>query len=275
MTAFVPTQLGVLLPSDINDLAAAGFANGDFAKRVGGVWAGAQVVENSYYAPMPAFSLASFPFTVCGSGDNIITPTIPVGYKALIPAGMAGVSNPTSSNITMSYFLRRSSTNYFIGTISLSNSTFRAPPVVLEPGDGLVVNGSAPGLVVSGIYFLVPDTSNLKISLTFLNSGDNTLYTCPTGKQAILWGALPIGVGSFFSQVYNSSGGTLTVKWHHVPSGGAADGTNIFAYQTINANVVGQPTVPGQLFTAGESFVINMNNVGPCWTPTVIYEFDA
>lgn len=43
MTAFIPTQLGVMLPSDINDLAAAGINDGDFAKRVGGAWVGAAV----------------------------------------------------------------------------------------------------------------------------------------------------------------------------------------------------------------------------------------
>lgn len=58
MTAFVPTQLGVMLPSDINDLTANGISDGEFAKRVAGAWDGALVMGNGFLFPLPQFERA-------------------------------------------------------------------------------------------------------------------------------------------------------------------------------------------------------------------------
>lgn len=274
MTAFVPTQLGVLLPSDINDLAAAGIADGEFAKRVGGAWDGVKAVENGLYNPFVEFTPVKFAQSNLPLGDTTITPTIPAGFSLIIPAiGLSNVEGAGSITVS-TYHVRGANSYSSLGSSSLANNVSVTGFIgVLQSGDSVKITTNAAGICLSGRGFLVPSTSRAQLIASELNSGDNLIYTCPASKKAFLvTPALSAGALLIFR---NSAGSARTYKCYVVSTGNSPSSSNSVASIAVNNNALGQFTSAPITLEAEDMFYVNASGAGTQMFECVFFEVDA
>lgn len=173
-----------------------------------------------------------------GTGDIDIY-TVPTSKKAII-AGVAGY-NPTAGTINWYGQMKLSGTYRRVtGTIgSLTNTGSSAVAnFILEAGDKLAIHTDATGLNVFPNIYEVDDTAPIKTaSLASFSVGDNTLYTVPGGKTAMVQGNPVTGFSPPISSAAavgytNDSGLARTIYVAFIPSGGssiqgAATGANV------------------------------------------------
>lgn len=287
MTAFVQTQTGVFLPSDINDLGANGIADGQFAKRVSGAWAGAgegdmvsadagnalavgsdsklMLAPPLFYNGFVQYPLYSNEF-ICSSGVNTVTPTIPAGYKLLIYLWQ--VSDKDLSSVALVFNLIHGGVTYNLRNVSVTNQA-QTPnnEIVVTDGDSLVLNSAAAGLYVVMRGVFVPDIAPLKlIQFASITGGFayDTVYTCPAGKVAYLHSSIPYGgqmaiVSSF--RIINMAGANKIYRVYKVPSGDTPSANNQIAYIQANYSAggsgLGTSMAVSPLFHAGDSLVFS------------------
>lgn len=190
--------------------------------------------------------------------------TVPSNRKALVYAGSYGnfggntVTVTAEAKIGGNYYPISSPTAETTNTALTLTAFF---PIVLSAGQSLSVLTSATGL---SIWFGVVEfdaTSPLRsVSLTTVSTGDNTLYTCcGSGTTAQLLPAYP-NAGYFGSVYYsNASGGTRTLLWYAVPSGGSKGVTNQFLQSATTGNLVTtNRTAPSNLAN-GDFIVLNLD----------------
>lgn len=164
------------------------------------------------------------------NGDNDIY-TVPTGKKFLF--GRVGFYNASGGSITCYPEVKIGGTYYRVGAnAAVGNNTFNAPVVVapnlvLSAGQVLAVNTNAAGInlvYITGYEF----DAGIPLTTTFTTSfsaGDNTVYTCPSGKTAVLSTTTAAAVSNGL-RYYNSSGGTRTIYANQVLSGGSPSTTN-------------------------------------------------
>lgn len=149
---------------------------------------------------------------------------------------------------------------------SVSNTEFQylngVTSAIQAQIDGLGGGGGS----VDGSIFYSPFAGAVYVGTpnnATLSSGDNVLYTCPSGKKA------------FFVQTLltNYSGGTIGYSWKFKVSGGTAYtfafGANIGAGNTQTGNV----SVPPPVFEAGDQLIINCAASGASPVSCLIIEF--
>lgn len=278
MTAFVPTQLGVLLPSDINDLGAAGIADGEFAKRVGGAWDGARAVENGIFSPLLHTELRVSGLNL-PSSVNDFAPSIPSGYKLWTP--YITIGNPTAGTISGNIVsVVRGGVPYQIVqafNVSLANMTFFGGYAFLYPGDTLRLTAAGAGLNLGIRGFLFPDDGDLKLFSAPVVNGNNVIYTCPVGKKATVVPYNGQLITYFAMQLMNTSGGTANYYFHAVPVGDVVqDANKIGARLSVGSGVASTMLINGGIeITAGGSFVLVTTGTNPSWATLCIQELDA
>lgn len=174
--------------------------------------------------------------------------TVPAGRRAAV-FGYA-VMNPSAGAITFipefkvsgTYFAPAANGLAGVGAgVSNAQSTTVMP--ILEAGEILAVNAATTaGGQIWFEVFEFDNTSGLKSSkLLSLASGNNTVYTVPANKSAVvLTGNVETVTGSGTGgvtgelQYFNSSGGNRTIRWHFVNSGGSVT-TGIGGNQVVAA----------------------------------------
>jgi len=195
------------------------------------------------------------------TGDNDLY-TVPTGKKALFFGHSA--FNTSGGNISYFFQIKVSSVYYRItSTTTLATqvlTTLSATTVmVLDAGEILSINtATTNGLNVMPRVLEFDATFNgIKTSrILTLANGDNTIYTVPAGKTAMLLGSLDIQSDQQI-RIVNDSGGNRTYTPYVVPSGGAVATSNqINAAVTIADNVLTAFTCNTTL-DAGDFIVIN------------------
>lgn len=172
----------------------------------------------------------SFP-KVMGSnlptGHNTLY-TVPANKRALLFSYK--VFNPSAGSITYYAELYVGGSYYRLeagGTITTGaeNNSVLAAPLVLEAGDVFSYNtATTAGLNVVWACIEFDDTCKLKSPrLLGVASGDQTLYTVPAGKTAMIWNNEFSVQGGL---VVANGGAGINYKIHLVPSGGAPGTTN-------------------------------------------------
>jgi hypothetical protein len=171
--------------------------------------------------------------------------------------------------------------NYFQSTASTNTgnnaSGSRSSHYILEAGETIAINADHQPCNVWGGVFEFDNTSNLKSGkITTFIAGDNTVYTVPNGKTAIV---LPNtftpcnGAAGTFSYG-NLSGGTRTVTFNLVNNGGTPGTTNQIAASgsVLSPNTTFNPTSVGLTMAAGDFFSINSdaNTAGQFGFVTVV-----
>lgn len=161
--------------------------------------------------------------------------TVPTGKKAiLIPSqgtniNKSGVYNPTAGAATVKQYVvpaaQAVGLNYQVNqiTVAATSNNFLtvAPQIVMNAGDQMVLNPGVAGLNC-WFSFVEADTADMPVAsgyVSALGTSATLIYTVPAGKKALI---TELGYGAF-----NQSGGSATLTYWVVPSGGTADSTNL------------------------------------------------
>lgn len=199
------------------------------------------------------------------STGNVDLYTVPAGKKVFI-AQFFCWGRGTSVNCRLS--INSGGTYYLLGTNAVSTTIqYLLPTFCLAlAGEKIAYNLSAAATVNTRLSFweFDDDTPIVRGALFTLANGDNTVYTCPAGKQAYpLSFHRDVGnnVGNTNTVNYwNGSGGTRAISFYYVPAGGSAATTNRTFTGSVSNNdgllgINNSTTFP--TLNAGDSFVIN------------------
>ena len=202
--------------------------------------------------------------------------TVPAGKKALFFGHSS--FNASAGNISYYFQIKVSSVYYRITSVvtlatgvrtTLSGTTV----IVLNAGESLSINtATTNGLnVLTRVVEFDATLNGIKTSRVLaLSTGDNTIYTVPAGKTAILLGGLDM-ISSAQILVMNDSGGNRTYNAYVVPSGGAAGTSNkVEAANTVADNVFTTFTCFTTLNT-GDFIVVNTDDGAATQTAWVNY----
>jgi|SRR5690349_21119452 len=212
--------------------------------------------------------------------------TCPSGRRAIILAcyftnnsGVGNIVAYVEAKISSVYYRLSANATITNGTI---NNTANPQPFILEAGQGFSINSTTNNGLTAGLRVIEFDNSSpLKtVSLLSLSAGNNTLYTVPTGKTALLLSSTgssqPSLPGFQFGFVFygNTSTVNRTVSMNAVPSGGSVGGSNlILASTTVANNNFSSPTIQFNLF---DGDFINVNTDANTATQIAwvnVYEF--
>lgn len=173
-----------------------------------------------------------------GSGD-IDVYTVPSGRKAIITGSTAyntaGTTTTLFHQIKVGGTYYRISSNSTVNTITGTNIVL--PNIVLEAAEVYAINTSQAGLNLALRIIEFDQSSPLKSpKILTLSNGNNTLYTCPSGKTAMMIASnVEIGDGGASHNYVNNSGAAKTITWNAVPSGGSPGSTNqVSASTSVN-----------------------------------------
>jgi hypothetical protein len=209
-------------------------------------------------------------------GDNDIY-TVPSGKYLFVTSAnihnVSGVSNTVYATAKVGGTYYRISSSVAVGaggyTAPIQNRIFNA-------GDIISINCTATGsnCFISGILY--EDTSSLKgIRKIGFVSGDNTVYTCPSGKAAQVIGSTVIDTDASRNIMFIPSA-AITISTNLVPNGGSPSaGNKILSSTALSASVAS--SLPFQMtFAAGDFFNINSSITSAtttCWLKVI--EMDA
>lgn len=174
--------------------------------------------------------------TLAATTDNDIY-TCPSGRRAFVSGIM--FYNTAGTTTTTTHKVKIGGSYFRIGN-TRTTSTLSNTPVNLEfvllPTDILSINPTASGLNCS-ILLVEYDATGSSVNsarMTTVTAGENTFYTCPAGKSAILLaGAHNVSASATAVTLSNDSGSSRTVKLSNVNSGGSVSATNLFTPATV------------------------------------------
>ncbi len=191
--------------------------------------------------------------------------TAPTGKHGLVVS--VGSYNTTVGAINSYIELKSGGTYYRLtATTSVPGSSAANPGVIgiiLEPGESLSMNNSAVGMNanVSVIQF---DSASPYRTVKILGpaTGNQTLYTVPTGKTAWITTATGTGWGASPVAFIGDSGGAGTVNLCSVAFGGATtcatNSANLINFITGTANTRTNFQAGGITMNSGDFLVLNV-----------------
>jgi hypothetical protein len=216
-------------------------------------------------APNAAFISSIKTFSATGNSDLY---TCPANKRAIITEMTVFNGHATNSS-TLVAMLKIGGVYYpaSASTTILAQSTgSRSVTYVLEAGEILALNMTQQpfNVVVSIMEF--DNTSNIKsakLTTSTLTSGDNTVYTVPNGKSALILNntlTMCSGTQGTFT-AGNNSGGNVTYKWNVVPSGGSVGTTNQMSASVVVSTGAGSSqTLTGFTIGAGDFISVNASS---------------
>lgn len=200
-----------------------------------------------------------------GAG-NVTVHTAGAGRRAYINA--FGVYNTTGGSITFYPNWVIGGTHYklsntlTVGT-GAANQVATAVVIILEPGESFSVYASAAGLNIRARVIEYSSSVRLYAPKKYGSwaSGDNTIYSVPTGYDA----AILDGVGMLAQNVtslnyFNGSGGSVTNKWNIVDSGGSPASSNQVSPSAALATDSRSSQVVSTTMEEGDFLNLNVNS---------------
>lgn len=216
-------------------------------------------------APNAVFKSSIKTFAATGNSDIY---TCPANKRAIITEMTVFNGHATTSSTLIAmlkiggvYYPATPSTS-----IAAQTTGSRSVTYVLEAGETLAVNMTQQpfNVVVSIMEF--DNTSNLKsakLVTPTLTSGNNTVYTVPNGKSAlVLNNTLTMCSGTQGTFTAGNDVGTIAYTWNVVPSGGSVATTNQMSASVTPALSGGVGTATSQTltgFTMGAGDFISVN----------------
>lgn len=226
-----------------------------------------------FYAPLVNYAFVEAYGNNLASGTTDVY-TVPTGKKALI----IGISlhNQTGSTITYSFSAKISETYYRLSSNqSIASGTGQSSyndicSTCLNAGESLAITTDVAGLNL--FVKILEFNSSAPIYTTrllTLDAGNNTLYTCPSGKMAWLLasggGMSFLNYGTFYW--YNSTASAVNYTWYVVPNGQSPSTSNrIYGQASLSAN--SRSVINAYInLNAGDSIVLNVGtaNAGHAW----------
>jgi hypothetical protein len=220
-------------------------------------------ISGSTFTSLPSAKIGGTFAITTGTGDNDIF-TVPAGKRATV---QLTIVNNTGGNLNEIPKVKSGGVYYqsgaLVSRVNLTTSQYIAFNTfpILEENEIFSLNYSGPGVVVFGYAITFDNTEALKSpKILALTSGDQTIYTCPTGKKALVTNMSGAGNGPM--RVYNGTAGLRTYTWNDVPSGGSVSAANrLYSPFTVNTITLGssQTTAcPG--LSAGDFLSINSDS---------------
>lgn len=172
--------------------------------------------------------------------------TCPPNKLAFFPTYCA--QNTASSNTRIIRSIKISGSYYFTNAgnfISSGGNIIAGFEPMINPGESFAINIAQPGMNFQYTVIEIEISSPLKAPrLTNFINGNNTLYTCPAGANAIILNAtVPsaanIGNGTGLQGCVgysNNSGGSRTLTTYIVPNGDSPSSTNQISPATVIIN---------------------------------------
>jgi len=224
-------------------------------------------LNNAQYGLRQLSSIADYvsAFASVNTGDTDLY-TVPTGKKAIIATRT--LYNSSAGNITYYFQIKVSSTYYPISAATLlasgadSSSPSIPGSIVLGAGESIAVNtvtNNGLNIWMKVIEFDATFAGVKTSRILNLANGDNTLYTVPSGKTALILGTnLDISPGTL--NLSNRSGAARNITVYIVPSGGSAGTTNqIFQTTAVGSGALQQFTMNVSM-DSGDFIVVNTNS---------------
>ncbi len=215
---------------------------------------------------LPGLKFPSAFVSGAGSG-NIDMYTCPTGKRAIVTYIIAYNTAGTSTTIFPN--LNVSGTYYRIGgagsvaaggngqVLNLSAPT--SSVIILEAGEKIGVNTTQAGCNLFANIMEFDNTAPLKTSkVVSMGNGNNTIYTCPAGKKAVIldqWVALNLSLKKLY--YFNNSGSSNSIVWYAVPNGGSTGATNQLQTETVSNATLSVRQGGGWMLNAGDFLVCN------------------
>lgn len=197
-------------------------------------------------------------------GDNDLY-TVPVGKKLLVFSNYR-IYNQGIGTLTTYPEIKSGGNYYRINnniSVLVNGTSLQQPnssPIILNAGESWALN-VATNNGLNGFFSAIQfDASNLLSSskILALVNGNNTIYTVPVGKTAmILDGSTNLLNYNGSTQVINTSGGAISYTYYIVPNGGSPDATNQATNAISISNNVNQGNNISSSLNAGDSVVVN------------------
>lgn len=196
--------------------------------------------------------------------------TCPTGKKAIVFGVRRLNATGAAQEFRLEYVDSGSTAYRLTSVISQGNNTYAAtdfPCPILEASEKLQVVVSSGGGASNHFWASVIEfnsNANLKSAkLTgTLASGDNTVYTCPAGYNALV---LDTKIPEDFARplvVFNGSGSSKTIQWNVAPTGIAVGATNAVTVPrtTVANNAIDTQTMSGGIMlNSGDVVNVNMS----------------
>lgn len=225
-------------------------------------------VDSSIYYQGVALSGASFvslffPNNSAGDTDLYVVPS---GKRLILLT--AGAQNYSASTRVGQLEIKNAGSYYkFTAGLSIGANISAVWPtlgMILEYGDTLSLNLAASSANIN-VYFraiLCDDVSSVKSARIFaLASGDNTLYTVPSGKTLFLLSFdITISTQPTAVRIFNNSGASRDYTMNFVPSGNSVGNLNKASVTSgVGNGTIGNLTGMVNL-SAGDFININCSN---------------
>jgi hypothetical protein len=175
-----------------------------------------------------------------GASGNNDTYTVPAGLRAIVLTSTYRSQSGSSATVVPNWKI--SGTYYpvnfstqTVGAGALVNDTVDGG-MILEAGESISFNSTQASLNFFCQLVQFSNQSNLRTVKTIgATNGDQTVYTCPAGKHAILMNGngQPKGSPNFGSFISNSSGGSITSNIYFIPNGGSKGANNLLLASAV------------------------------------------
>lgn len=231
------------------------------------------IYSSAFYPCLNGCKYIPINFSNLASGNNDLY-TVPSGKKAICYQGI--VYNANGSSRTIYPQIKISSTYYqtdsSITLSTISTTSIQFLPYVFLSGEIIAINTTGVGvnlwLTVFEFSDSVPITRNL---IANLSSGDNTIYTCPTGKMSYPFNLTEFvfdsGFGDLTNMFYrNGTGGSITFSRYFVKSGDTPNANNLLVTNTSGASFTFQGAINN--FSPGDAYIVNTNSAS---TPQIAW----
>lgn len=201
-----------------------------------------------------------------GASGNNDTYTVPAGRRAIVLTSTFRSQSASSATLIQNWKI--SGTYY---PVNFSTQTVAAGTVVndtvdggfiMEAGEILSFNSSQSTMNIFAQVVEFSNQSNLRTVKTIgATNGDQTVYTCPAGKHAILMtgNGQALGSPNFASFISNSSGGSITSNIYCVPNGGSKGAANLIQASIVTTTGSCTRIKFGGILNPGDFMVWNCN----------------
>ena len=254
------TGVVVLTPADLGITATTTELN-----YVDGVTSPIQTQLDSVMVINERLTSQTFPNAIAGNiaSGNVDLYTCPAGKRAIV--NQVTLTNTTGVTVTSYMQMKVSGTYYRLATNSVISTgtdvSLQSFSLVLEAGESLAINTNNAGLNVFPQIIEFDNTVKTKtVKILSVTSGDNTIYTVPSGKTAFLLTAAPFrnGVGTIY---YANTSGTTATFTFNIASGTSSSSSNRIRSSSTGAATVGSYST-GVMIPTGYSVLVNTNQTG-------------
>ncbi len=219
------------------------------------------MVSGAISLPGVKYARANVNSSINGNNDSY---TVPTGKRALVLFSNFRSQSASTATLIQNWKISGTYYNTTFSAISLTTGAVANDTAdggfVMEAGESISYNSNQTTINIFTQIVEFDNTAALKTVKTIgATNGDQTIYTVPAGKKAILvsGNGQPLGSGNQGFFISNNSGGSITSNIYLVPSGGSKGTSNLFRGSISTANGAATRLNCGAVLSAGDFIVWN------------------